>query len=164
MDILELINVESQQNANKQHRCEAPNCNKAFGEWLVHETKKKSTSRHKAKCYLLFWQVVVLTLHDTDEFIPMSGKTMTSLCLYSSSSSRPCLTFLLQTICVSRRWMWQELHSGKKGGFAYGGVERGSIVCVGVFVRVHHYKGWQGHDDDEGGGGARVNDIDMYIF
>ncbi|KAI7885114.1 hypothetical protein K492DRAFT_157507 [Lichtheimia hyalospora FSU 10163] len=40
MDILELINVESQQNANKQHRCEAPNCNKAFG-------RRSDLARHR---------------------------------------------------------------------------------------------------------------------
>ncbi|ORY91997.1 hypothetical protein BCR43DRAFT_497616 [Syncephalastrum racemosum] len=31
MDILELINVESQRNENKQHQCTIPNCSKVFG-------------------------------------------------------------------------------------------------------------------------------------
>lgn len=33
MDILELINVDTQQNANKQHRCDE--CNKAFGKYTI---------------------------------------------------------------------------------------------------------------------------------
>lgn len=33
MDILELINVESQRNENKQHQCTIPNCSKVFGRF-----------------------------------------------------------------------------------------------------------------------------------
>lgn len=49
MDILELINVDTQQNANKQHRCNE--CNKAFGKYhhLVLATNM-ATYAHTMAC------------------------------------------------------------------------------------------------------------------
>ncbi|KAI9320877.1 hypothetical protein BX666DRAFT_1246597 [Dichotomocladium elegans] len=69
MDILELINTDSQQNGNKQHRCNAPKCNKTFGrrsDLARHQrihTNERPYACEEAGCGKRFIQRSALKVH-----------------------------------------------------------------------------------------------------